>query len=188
MPPILFFLLPLGLVAVVGLLAGKRTGGASRSLAGCDLTKQGFSEEVADRINSYAGLAEQAAAEFGVETALVFAVIHTESTWSPKAESKDGAIGLMQIMPSTAKGIADQTEIPNTPWDPATNTRMGAWLLASLLDRWEDPVLALASYFAGSGNVKKALDGGYWPESYENYANAVMERWDAYEALIVECS
>jgi soluble lytic murein transglycosylase len=115
-------------------------------------------------------------------------VIHTESGFSPKAESGVGAIGLMQIMPSTARGIAEQTGIPNTPWDPATNLRMGAWMLSSLLRKWEDPELALASYFAGSGNVQKALDGDYWPESYYNYAHAVISRWEAYGALVRACA
>lgn len=94
---------------------------------------------------------EQVAREHGVDPTLVKAVALVESGFNPKAVSAKGAMGLMQLMPSTAKryGISDLH-------DPYQSLRAGAAHLRDLLDEYDGNVtLALAAYNAGSGAVKR---------------------------------
>lgn len=94
-------------------------------------------------------LAREAALRHGLDPALVLAVIRVESGFDPLARSPKGAMGLMQLMPATARrfGVAD-------PWDPAENLEGGCAYLAWLLDRYDgDRHLALAAYNAGEAAV-----------------------------------
>ncbi len=87
----------------------------------------------------------------GVAADLVRAVIQVESAFNPVAVSNKGAMGLMQLMPSTARelGVSD-------PFDPDQNIRGGVTYLKQLLTRYDQRVeLALAAYNAGIGNVEK---------------------------------
>jgi soluble lytic murein transglycosylase-like protein len=101
-------------------------------------------------------LIEQYASSLGVSADLVRAVIQAESGFNPHAISSKGAMGLMQLMPATARelGVED-------PFHPADNIRGGVTYLARLLARYDQNVeLALAAYNAG-------------PRSVERYGNAV---------------
>lgn len=105
------------------------------------------------RLNTTAYQAEvrAAAAEFGVEEAIIRAVMHAESAFNPNALSRVGAQGLMQLMPATA----DRFGVVN-PFDPAQNIRGGVQYLAWLLKRFEgDLTLAAAGYNAGEGAVDR---------------------------------
>jgi Transglycosylase SLT domain len=86
----------------------------------------------------------------GVNPMLVQALIQVESNYRPKARSHKGAMGLMQLMPSTAR----QYQVGN-PYDPKANIAAGVKHLKSLLDRLGTVDLALAAYNAGEGAVKK---------------------------------
>jgi hypothetical protein len=87
----------------------------------------------------------------GVNPVLVNALIRVESNYRPTARSHKGAMGLMQLMPATAR----QYQVRN-PYDPKANIAAGIKHLKSLLDRWGGEVdLALAAYNAGDGAVKK---------------------------------
>lgn len=87
----------------------------------------------------------------GIRAELVRAVIHAESAYDPWARSFKGAMGLMQIMPATARdyGVLN-------PYDPAENIRAGVRYLRRLLDRYDDnEELALAAYNAGPTTVDR---------------------------------
>lgn len=103
------------------------------------------------RATEYEPLIEAYSARHQVRPDLVRAVIQAESAFNPLARSVKGAMGLMQLMPATARelGVRD-------PWDPAENIRGGIAYLRSLLDRYSNnEELALAAYNAGPGAVQK---------------------------------
>ena len=88
-------------------------------------------------------------------------MIESESKFDPHARSSAGAVGLMQLTPATARGIAEATggvrfRLSDLD-DPDLNVRYGAWYLRQLLDRYGDERLALAAYNAGERNVDRWL-------------------------------
>ena len=113
------------------------------------------------------------AAEFGVDPALVRAIVYNESAFDPGATSGAGARGLMQLMPATAAslGVSDA-------YDPAQNVRGGTRYLRELLDRFHDVALAVAAYNAGPAAVERY--GGVPPYvETRNYVRAVLGRYRA---------
>lgn len=124
------------------------------------------------RARTVAGVeSTRASKEFGVPLPLIMAVIEQESRFNPRARSPKGAMGLMQLMPATARemGVAD-------PYHPAQNVTGGVAYLAKLYERfdrrWD---LALAAFNAGPQRV---LDHGGIPPYREtqNYVASVMQR------------
>jgi soluble lytic murein transglycosylase-like protein len=96
-------------------------------------------------------LIEHYAADVGVSSDLVRAVIQAESGFNPWAISRKGALGLMQLMPATARELG-----VTNPFHPAENIRGGVTYLAQLLKRYDQNVqLALAAYNAGPGAVER---------------------------------
>jgi len=115
---------------------------------------------------------------YGLESALLHAVITVESSYNPKAVSNKGAAGLMQLMPGTAKryGVADA-------FDPAQNLGGGARYLRDLLNLFDSDVsLALAAYNAGENAVKK--HGNRIPPYRETlrYVPKVLDYYQRYRA------
>jgi soluble lytic murein transglycosylase-like protein len=94
-------------------------------------------------------LITKAAEKHAVDPNLVRAVIKVESAWKPKARSHKGAMGLMQLMPATAREYGVRNA-----YDPAENINAGVKHLRSLLDRF-DVRLAVAAYNAGAGAVQR---------------------------------
>ena len=102
----------------------------------------------ADYINS---VAESAAEKYGVDPCLVKGVIKAESNYNPFAESSAGAMGIMQLMPGTAKNM----EVSD-PYDIEQNINGGVKYLRQLIDKYSGNIsLALAAYNAGPGTVTK---------------------------------
>ena len=97
------------------------------------------------------------ARNYRLDPALLAGVIYQESKFRADAKSSSGAIGLMQLRPETAKGIAIRTGgsrfQTSDLYNPEINVRYGSWYLRHLLDKYGDEKLALAAYNAGQRNV-----------------------------------
>ena len=99
------------------------------------------------------------AENYSLDPQLVAAVIYQESKFDADAVSDSGAVGLMQLLPATAQGIADRTG--GSGWqeddllNPELNVRYGSWYLRHLLDKYGNEELALAAYNAGQTNVDR---------------------------------
>jgi soluble lytic murein transglycosylase-like protein len=97
-------------------------------------------------------LVREAADRHRVDPALVRAVIETESNWNPTARSRKGAVGLMQLIPTTAQRFG-----VNDAYSPQQNVDAGVRYLKVLLERYDGNLdLALAAYNAGEGAVDRA--------------------------------
>jgi soluble lytic murein transglycosylase len=118
------------------------------------------------------------ARNYGLDPAFLAAVIYSESKFDAHVRSGAGAIGLMQLTPQTAMGIATHTggsafrlsDLDN----PEINIRYGAWYLRHLFGKYHDERLVLAAYNAGQGNVDKWISKGVsiqFPET-----NAYVQR------------
>ena len=108
---------------------------------------------------SYEQIVRGHARNYQLDPALLAAVIYQESKFKADAKSKSGAIGLMQLLPDTAKGIAIHTggtrfQIDDL-YNPEINVRYGAWYLRHLLTKYGDEQDALAAYNAGQDNVDR---------------------------------
>ena len=107
----------------------------------------------------YEAIVRGHADNYDLDPSLLAAVIYTESRFNANARSSAGAIGLMQLLPATARGIAERTGgdafVVGDLYVPELNVRYGAWYLRHLLDRYGDERTALAAYHAGQGNVDR---------------------------------
>jgi soluble lytic murein transglycosylase len=96
---------------------------------------------------------------YHLDPALLAAVIYQESKFKADAQSSSGAIGLMQLLPATAEGIAVHTGgtqfQTSDLYDPELNVRYGSWYLRHLLEKYDDEETALAAYNAGQDNVDR---------------------------------
>jgi hypothetical protein len=120
----------------------------------------------------YADLIAAAARRHGLSARLLESVIRTESNFAERARSPKGAMGLMQLMPGTAR----QYDVDN-PYDAAANIDAGAQHLRMLLDRFELP-LALAAYNAGEAAVRRFGGVPPYPET-RSYVRRVLALADA---------
>jgi len=117
-------------------------------------------------------LVREAAERHKVDPALVRAVIETESNWNPAAKSRKGAMGLMQLIPTTAMRFG-----VNDAYNPGQNVDAGVHYLKVLLERYRGNLdLALAAYNAGEGAVDKA----HGVPAYRETRNYVQKVQDAY--------
>jgi soluble lytic murein transglycosylase len=143
-----------------------------------------------------------AARHYGVEPALVKAVVWRESRFNPNRRGAAGEVGLMQLLPATFAEWAGAEKLAPTPWksqdDPATNTLAGAWYLQKLLKRYaqtDNPLpYALADYNAGRSHVLKWQQGAAITNSESfiaqigfpgtrSYVRSVMRREEHYRAI-----
>jgi soluble lytic murein transglycosylase len=135
---------------------------------------------------------------YGLPSGLLYSVMRAESAFRPDARSAAGALGLMQLIPSTAARVAaelDMTADSQQLWQPVQNLRLGAHYLHKLLTSFDRRVpLALASYNAGPHAVERWLAGGdelpldLWVaripfRETRNYVQSVVTSWARYRYL-----
>jgi soluble lytic murein transglycosylase len=120
----------------------------------------------------YSSIVRVHARNYDLDPSLLAAVIEQESKFRADAKSSAGAIGLMQLQPATAKGIAIRTGgskfVLSDLYDPELNIRYGSWYLHHLMVKYGDERLALAAYNAGQQNVDRwraAGQGVQFPET-----------------------
>jgi soluble lytic murein transglycosylase len=143
----------------------------------------------------------EAAKRAGLDPFLVAAIVREESSYYPRAVSRAGARGLMQLMPSTAKPMADVRGLPFEGGglldDPRANLEMGTAFLAGLMKEFGEPRLAIAAYNAGPKRVRdwwKARRTGDMEAFVEQipydetrqYVKRVMLSWTEYRRLYGE--
>jgi soluble lytic murein transglycosylase len=140
----------------------------------------------------------EAAERSGVDPFLVAAVVREESAYYPRALSRAGARGLMQLMPGTAQPMAEGRGLPFRDGDlldePAANVEIGTAFLAGLLREFPDPRLAVAAYNAGPRRVRdwwkarRTSDVEAFVElipfdETRQYVKRVMLSWDEYRRI-----
>ena len=110
--------------------------------------------------HKYEEFVEKYSAEFGLDSALLYAVIRTESSFDPSAFSSADAVGLTQITPETFEWLRmklGETQGELSLLDPETSIKYGAFFLSYLLDEFGETPVALAAYHAGRGRVNSWL-------------------------------
>lgn len=145
----------------------------------------------------YEYFVDSAVQETGVDKALVLAIIKTESRFDRFSVSNKGAVGLMQIMPTTAVHIADKYKLklddPTELEDVYTNIKIGTIYIDELLNRFGSEKLALAAYNAGPKNVQEWINEGIITSNdtgatpfYEtrNYVDKVMSAKAGYKKFL----
>jgi soluble lytic murein transglycosylase-like protein len=125
----------------------------------------------AAEIQRLARTIEEQAEAHRIDPSLVLAVIRVESGFDAFAVSPAGAVGLMQILPSTGEALARRNGLPwrgvRTLFDPVANVKLGVAYLRELRDRFEHLPTALAAYNWGPGRIgRRVREGAPVPRSY----------------------
>lgn len=147
----------------------------------------------------YEDIIAQETEKYGIEPALVYAVIRSESSFQPDAESSAGALGLMQLTPETFEWLQSKVH-PGEPMeestllDPETNIRYGVYLLSILQSRYSNETVVLCAYNAGIGNTDRWLQNSEhspdgetitdipYPET-RTYVERVLKSKEMYQKL-----
>jgi len=141
--------------------------------------------EIAPEVKRVQPWVREASSRYGVDTELIIALIAVESGFNEQALSPKGAVGLMQVMPSTAQRFLPKSVAPAAITErlaePRTNITVGTRLMADLLKRHRRIDIALAAWSAGEGAVQRS--GGQMPPIDETRAH-VHQVLELYWALL----
>ena len=159
-------------------------------------------KQIYQKPREYVGYVETYSAEFGVPADLVWSVMKTESGFDSSAVSYKGAVGLMQMMPSTFEWLTDDILREylgvGMLYDPETNIKYCTYYLSRLYNRFGDWDTALAAYNGGEGNVSEWLEDKRYsddgkrlktdkiPEEFsetKNYVKKVNKALEKYKEL-----
>ena len=140
--------------------------------------------------------------EYNVDENLVYAVIKAESNFNPNAKSSKNAIGLMQLLDTTAKDVARRIDIQilddelhEKLQDVDLNINLGTKYLSILIDRYKNAEIALTAYNAGIGTVDNWIEKGIiksdgsdvenipYKETY-NYVRKILRDYKIYSSLV----
>lgn len=111
--------------------------------------------------------------KFNLEKELVYAIVKVESNFKSDAVSKSGALGLMQILPKTAKWIAEELGedySDENMFEPEINIRFGCFYLRYLFDKFEDLDIVVCAYNAGEGKVQDWIKNGILDRNEIDYS------------------
>lgn len=135
-------------------------------------------QKYGDIVNYYSKL-------YNLEPSLVFSVINTESGFNTNAVSRSNALGLMQIMPTTAEYIAKELNLKDYDlFNPKDNIDIGCWYLRKLLNKYNNQNTALCAYNAGSGNVDLWLNNKDFSEDGINLKSIPFKETKNYVRLV----
>lgn len=161
-----------------------------------DLLKQKRMALTDTRLKSMANTLFDEAARHDVDYRLVLAIIKVESNFRHNVTARDGSLGLMQLQPSLARGIARKKgEVLKGPRDlhePEKNVRLGTYHVAKLMEDHESINAALLVYNAGIGKARKSLAKGIEPDTpfinkvlreYHRYMKTLPDPYEAYESV-----
>lgn len=128
--------------------------------------------------------------EYGVDPLLIFAIIKAESNFNPNVVSSSQAIGLMQLMDTTAEELARKLDVSFTKksslYNPELNIRLGTKYFSDLLKEYnQNTLLALTAYNAGKGTLKRWMEQGTINEDGSNIENIPYKETNNYVRKIV---
>lgn len=132
--------------------------------------------------------------DYDLDIALVYSIIKVESDFDKDAVSKSGAMGLMQILPSTAKWIAKELGVDfekQNLFEPELNIRFGCYYLRYLFDKFYDREIVICAYNAGEGKVQDWIYNGKIDKSKidytetKNYLMKVNSYFSVYKSKLV---
>lgn len=121
--------------------------------------------------------------EYSVSPSIIASVIYAESGFNKDAKSDNGAIGLMQILPSTAKWVCGQINIDynnQTLFEPEKNIQIGSYYLKYLMNKFNHLNTVLASYNAGEGNVMLWLINSEYSNDKSTIKTTPFKQTNAY--------
>ncbi|WP_411350249.1 lytic transglycosylase domain-containing protein [Paenibacillus sp. WLX2291] len=114
------------------------------------------------------------AAAYQVDPFLIASIIRVETNYQPSMESKKGALGLMQLMPDTAKWAMEKAHLSDVTLDSVKhdvdpNIELGTWYINNLMQQFGgNKIAVIAAYNAGPGNVKSWIKSGKWDGTLED--------------------
>jgi len=138
----------------------------------------------------YSGYVEKYAAENDLDPLLIYSIIKAESNFKEEAKSKSNAIGLMQIMVSTAEETGKELEVEKVSeeelYNPELNIKIGTRYFKILLEKYKNYNLAIIAYNAGMGNLDKWIEQGIIDKQGENIENIPFPETKNYVKKILQ--